>query len=270
MFAAPTMVKMLVTYPDIDKYDLSSLKCLNYGGGPMYVEDLKEAVRKLPNCLVQLYGQAEAPMTISYLRKEEHVLEGTEEQMERLKSAGIPRTDVEVKVFDENDNEVPRGTMGEVVVKGEVVMAGYWNDPEATKETLKHGWLHTGDLGKTDKRDYVYLLDRAKDMVISGGENIYTREVEDVILRHPAVHEVAVFGVPDDKWGEAIKAIVSLKPVMKASEEELIDFCKQSLASYKKPKSVEFIDELPKNPYGKILKRKLREKYWKGQERRIR
>lgn len=160
--------------------------------------------------------------------------------------------------------------MGEIVVRGEVVMAGYWKNPEATKETLRHGWLHTGDLGKMDERGYVYLLDRAKDMVISGGENIYTREVEDVIVRHPAVHEVAVFGVPDDKWGEAIKAVVSLKPGMKASEEEIIDFCRQNLASFKKPKSVELINELPKNPYGKILKRDLREKYWKGQERRIR
>lgn len=270
MFAAPTMIKMLVAYPDIDRYDLSSLKCLNYGGGPMYVEDLKEAVRKLPDCLVQLYGQAEAPMTISYLREKEHVLEGTEEQMERLKSAGIPRTDVEVKVFDENDNEVPRGNMGEIVVRGGVVMAGYWKNSEATKETLRHGWLHTGDVGKMDENDYIYLLDRAKDMVISGGENIYTREVEDVILCHPAVREVTVFGVPDDRWGESVKAIVSLKPGMKASEQEIIDFCKQNLASYKKPKSVEFIDDLPKNPYGKILKRELREKYWEGQERRIR
>jgi len=270
MFAAPTMVKMLVTYPNLDRYDLSSLKCLNYGGGPMYVEDLKEAMRKLPDCLVQLYGQAEAPMTISYLRKEEHVLEGTEDQMERLKSAGIPRTDVEIKVFDANGNEVPGGTIGGVVVRGDVVMAGYWKDPEATRETLRHGWLHTGDLGKIDERGYIYLSDRTKDMVISGGENIYTREVEDVILRHPAIHEVAVFGVPDDKWGEAIRAVVSLKPGMKASGQEIIDFCKQNLASYKKPKFVEFIDEIPKNIYGKILKRELREKYWEGYERRIR
>lgn len=270
MFVAPTMVKMLVTYPDIGKYDLSSLKCLNYGGGPMYVEDLKEAMRKLPYCLVQLYGQGEAPMTISYLRKEEHVLDGTEEQMERLKSAGIARTDVEVKVFDENNNEVPRETMGEIVVRGEVVMKGYYKNPEANEETLRGGWLHTGDVGKMDERDYIYLLDRSKDMVISGGENIYTREVEEIILCHPAVHEVAVIGVPDDKWGEALKAIVSLKTGMKASEEEIIDFCKQNLASYKKPKSVEFIDELPKNPYGKILKKELREKYWIGQKRRIR
>jgi len=270
MFAAPTMVKMLVTWPGIHNYDLSSLKCLNYGGGPMYVQDLKEAMRKLPNCLVQLYGQAESPMTISYLRKEEHLLEGTPEQMERLKSAGIPRTDVEVKVFDENDNELPPGEMGEIVVRGEVVMKGYWKNPEATEETLRGGWLHTGDLGKMDEKGYVYLLDRSKDMVISGGENIYPREVEEVILRHPTVHEVAVIGVPDDKWGEALKAIVSLKRGAKATEEEIIDFCKRNLASYKKPKSVEFIDELPKNPYGKILKRELREKYWKGQERRIR
>lgn len=270
MFIAPTMVKILVTYPDIDRYNLNSLKCLIYGGGPMYVEDIKEALRKLPNCLVQLYGQAEAPMTISYLRKKEHVLEGTEAQVERLKSAGIPRTDVEVKVIDENDNEVPRGKVGEIAVRGDVVMAGYWKDPEATEETLRHGWLHTGDLGKMDENDYIYLLDRAKEMVISGGENIYTREVEEIILSHPAVHEVAVFGVPDDKWGEAVKAIVSLKAGMKVSEREIIDFCKQNLASYKKPKSVEFINGLPKNAYGKVLKRELKEKYWKGEERRIR
>jgi len=270
MFAAPTMVKMLVSYPDIGKYDLSSLKCLNYGGGPMYVEDLKEAVRKLPNCLVQLYGQAECPMTISYLRKEEHVPEGTADQTERLKSAGIPRTDVVVKVFDKNDSELPPGEIGEIVVRGEEVMPGYWKNPEATRETLRNRWLHTGDIGKMDERGYVYLLDRSKDMVISGGENIYPREIEEVILRHPAIHEVVVIGVPDEIWGEAIKAIVSTKPGMKTSEREIIDFCKQNLASYKKPKSVEFIDELPKNPYGKILKRELREKYWIGQERRIR
>ena len=269
MFAAPTMVKTLVTWPRIDNYDLNSLRCLIYGGAPMYVEDLKEAMRKLGKCLVQLYGQAEAPMTISYLRKEEHMLEGTEEEMGRLKSAGIPRTDVEVKVLDENDNEVPLGTVGEVVVKGEVVMKGYWKNPEATTGTLRHGWLHTGDLGKMDERGYVYLLDRSKDMVISGGENIYCREIEDVIVHHPAIYEVAVIGVPDDKWGEAVKAIVSLKLGMKASEQEIINFCKQNLASYKKPKSVDFIDELPKNPYGKILKKDLKERYWRGQERRI-
>lgn len=270
MFMAPAMIKRLVTSPEIDQYDLSSLRCIHYGGAPIYVEDLKAAVRKLGQVLVQLFGQAESPMTISYLRKEEHLLEGTEEEMKRLTSAGIPRTDVEVKIFDENDHELPPGEMGEIVVRGEVVMKGYWRNPKATAETLRSGWLHTGDLGVMDDRGYVYILDRAKDMIISGGENIYSREIEDVILKHPAVHEVAVIGVPDETWGEAIKAIVALKQGQKATQEEIITFCKKHMASFKKPKSVEFIEEIPKNPYGKVLKRELREKYWAGEARRVR
>jgi len=270
MFVAPAMIKRLITSPEIDQYDLRSIKCINYGGAPIYEEDLKAAVRKLGQVFVQLFGQAESPMTISYLRSEEHLLEGTEEQMRRLTSAGIPRTDLEVKIFDLNDQELPPGEMGEIVVRGEVVMKGYWRNPEATAETLRGGWLHTGDLGIMDERGYVYILDRAKDMIISGGENIYSREIEDIILKHPAVYEVAVIGVPDEKWGESIKAIVSLKEGQKATGEEIIDFCKQHLASYKKPKSVDFIDAIPKNPYGKVLKRDLREKYWAGEARRVR
>jgi acyl-CoA synthetase (AMP-forming)/AMP-acid ligase II len=270
MFLAPAMIKRLVTSPEVDQYDLSSIKCINYGGAPIYEEDLKEAVRKMGQVFVQLFGQAESPMTISYLRKEEHLLEGTEEQMRRLTSAGIPRTDLEVKIFDFNDKELPPGEMGEIVVRGEVVMKGYWRNPEATAETLRGGWLHTGDLGIMDEKGYVYILDRAKDMIISGGENIYSREIEDVILKHPAVYEVAVIGVPDEKWGESVKAIVALRPGHKATGEELINFCKEHLASYKKPKSVDFIDAIPKNPYGKVLKRELREKYWAGEARRVR
>ncbi len=270
MFMAPAMIKRLVTTPEIDHYGLSSLKCIHYGGAPIYEEDLKAAVRKLGQVLVQLFGQAESPMTISYLRKEEHLLDGTAEQMKRLTSAGIPRTDVEVKIFDSNDKELPSEEMGEIVVRGEVVMKGYWKNPEATAETLRGGWLHTGDLGIMDERGYVYILDRAKDMIISGGENIYSREIEDVILRHPAVFEVAVIGIPDEKWGESIKAFVALKEGQQAAEEEIINFCKDHMASYKKPKSVEFIDSIPKNPYGKVMKRELREKYWSGAARRIR
>jgi acyl-CoA synthetase (AMP-forming)/AMP-acid ligase II len=270
MFAAPAMIKRLVTSPEMDQYDLRSIKCIHYGGAPIYIEDLKEAVKKMGQVFVQLFGQAESPMTISYLRKEEHLLEGTEEQMRRLASAGIPRTDVEVKIFDENDKELPPGKMGEIVVRGEVVMKGYWRNPQATAETLRRGWLHTGDLGIMDERGYVYILDRAKDMIISGGENIYSREIEDVILKHPAVHEVAVIGVPDETWGEAIKAIVALKPGQNVAPEEIVNFCKGYLASYKKPKSVEFIPDIPKNPYGKVLKRELREKYWAREARRVR
>jgi acyl-CoA synthetase (AMP-forming)/AMP-acid ligase II len=270
MFMAPAMIKRLIISHEIDNYDLSSLKCIHYGGAPIYIEDMKAAVKKLGQVFVQLLGQGESPMTISYLRKEEHLLEGTEEQMKRLTSAGIPRTDVEVKIFDENDHELPSGKMGEIVVRGEVVMKGYWNNPKATTETLRGGWLHTGDLGIMDEKGYVYILDRAKDMIISGGENIYSREIEDIILLHPAVHEVAVIGIPDEKWGESVKAFVALKKESKATEEEIINFCKKYLASYKKPKSVEFIDEIPKNNYGKVLKRALREKYWLGETRRVR
>ncbi len=224
MFMAPAMIKRLITSPEIDQYDLSSLKCIHYGGAPIYEEDLKAAVKKMGQVFVQLFGQAESPMTISYLRKEEHLLEGTEEQMKRLTSAGIPRTDLEVKIFDENDQELPPGKMGEIVVRGEVVMKGYWRNPKATAETLRGGWLHTGDLGVMDEKGYVYILDRAKDMIISGGENIYSREIEDVILQHPAVHEVAVIGVPDETWGEAIKAIVALKQVKRLRKKRLSIF----------------------------------------------
>jgi acyl-CoA synthetase (AMP-forming)/AMP-acid ligase II len=270
MFMAPAMIKRLITSPEIDHYDLRSLTCIHYGGAPIYVEDLKAAVRKLGQIFVQLFGQGESPMTISYLCREEHLQEGTEEQLKRLTSAGIPRTDLEVQVFDEYDQGLPPGKMGEIVVRGEVVMKGYWRNPKATAETLRGGWLHTGDLGVMDEKGYVYILDRAKDMIISGGENIYSREIEDVILLHPAVHEVAVIGVPDETWGEAVKAIVSLKKGQNATEEEIIHFCKGHLASYKKPKSVEFIDEIPKNPYGKVLKKELREEYWEGEARRVR
>lgn len=261
MFAAPTMVKRLVTDPDIDKYDLSSLRALIYGGAPMYVEDLKEAIRKLGKCLVQLYGQGECPMTLSYFRQEEHLLEGTERQLKRLASAGIPRTDVELKIVDEDGNELPPGRMGDIVARAEEVMLGYWKQPEATAQTLKGGWLHTGDMGMLDDDGYLYIMDRSKDLVISGGENIYPREVEEVILRHPAVHEVAVVGVRDDYWGEKLVAVVSLKKGRTATAEDIINICKDNMASYKKPKIVHFVDDLPKNSYGKILKREIRERF---------
>ena len=268
-FLTPTMINMLINSPYIDRYDLSSLRCIVYGGSPMYVEDLKRAIRKLGKVFVQIYGQGEAPMTISYLRREEHIVDGTEKEMARLMSAGIPRTDVEVKIFDENDRELSSGQIGEIVVRGDVVMKGYWNKPEETAETLRGGWLHTGDLGMMDENGYLYIMDRKKDMIISGGMNIYPREIEEVILRHPAVYEVAVIGVPDPLWGESVKAIVVLREGAKVTEEEIINFCKEHMASFKKPKSVEFVESLPKSAYGKILKKELRDKYWQGKERKV-
>ena len=269
MFAAPTMIKRLIDSPAIDRYDHSSLKYLNYGGAPMLVEDLMDAMRKLGPCLVQLYGQAESPMTITYLSHDDHVLDGDSDQMKRLASAGIPRTDVEVKIVDPDGNELPPGETGEIVTRSDLVMKGYWRAPEATAEALRDGWLHTGDMGYMDERGYLFLMDRSKDMIISGGENIYPREIEEVIVGHPAVREVAVIGVPDPQWGEEIKAIVSLVPGSNVTEIELVDFCTEHIARYKKPRSVEFVDELPKNNYGKIVKRELREKYWKGRTSRV-
>ena len=218
---------------------------------------------------MQLYGQGEAAMTISYLPHRDHVFEGSAKKEKRLASAGIPRTDVEVKIFDQEDNELPPGKIGNIVTRSDLVMKGYWRNPEATEATIRGGWLDTGDMGYLDENGFLFIMDRSKDMIISGGENIYPREIEEVLIQHPAVREVSVIGVPDARWGEAIKAVVALVPDHRAAEQELIAFCKENIASYKKPKSVDFIEELPKNNYGKILKRELRAGYWEGQDRKV-
>ena len=263
------MIKRLLDCPAFERYDLSSLKALMYGGAPMLVNDLTNAMEKLGPCLVQLYGQGESPMTITYLSHEDHILDGTPEQMKRLGSAGYARTGVEIAVVDAHDTPLPAGQMGEIVTRSDLVMKGYWNNPQDTEETLRNGWLHTGDVGYLDERGYLFLMDRSKDMIISGGENIYPREIEEAIIQHPAVREVAVIGIPDAEWGEAIKAVVALVPGGSATEEELIAFCKEQIASYKKPKSIDFIDELPKNNYGKIVKRELRDRYWSDHRRQV-
>ena len=269
MFAAPTMVKRLLDHPAVDRFDHGSLSAVIYGGGPMLVDDLTKAMEKLGPCLVQLYGQGESPMTITYLPHRDHVLAGDADQMKRLGAAGIPRTDVEVRIHDKDENEVPCGEMGEVVTRSDLVMKGYWRNPEATAETLRNGWLHTGDMGYMDERGYLFLMDRSKDMIISGGENIYPREIEEVIIQHPAVAEVAIIGVPDPEWGEAIVAVVAVTPNLEVTEAELLEFCQNHIASYKKPKSIDFVAELPKNNYGKIVKNELREKYWQERERKV-
>jgi acyl-CoA synthetase (AMP-forming)/AMP-acid ligase II len=269
MFAAPAMVKMMVDHPAVGQYDHSCLRSVVYGGAPMLVEDLKEAVEKLGPCLVQLYGQGESPMTITYLPHRDHVFEGSPERQRRLASAGICRTDVEVKIFDPDDNELAPGEIGNIVTRSDLVMKGYWRNPDATAATIRNGWLDTGDMGYIDDKGYLFIMDRSKDMIISGGENIYPREIEEVLIMHPAVREVSVIGIPDAQWGEAIKAVVALAPGQKSSENELIAFCKDHIASYKKPKSVDFVAKLPKNNYGKILKRELRAVYWKNKDRKV-
>ncbi len=267
-FLAPTQIKMLLGTRDRD-YDLGGLRCITYGGGPMYVEDLQAAVATFGPVLVQIYGQGEAPMTISYLRSKEHLAGGDTAAEQHLSSTGIPRTDVEVRVVNDAEQEVAAGTIGEIVARGDIVMAGYWNRPEATAEALRGGWLHTGDLGMLDDQGYLFILDRKKDMIISGGNNIYPREIEEVLLTHPAVFEVAIVGVPDPLWGESVKALVVLQPGTTTSEDELIEYCRAHLASYKKPRTVEFVEALPKSAYGKVLKRELRQAYWEGRARQV-
>jgi acyl-CoA synthetase (AMP-forming)/AMP-acid ligase II len=263
----PTQIKMLLNYSELEKWDLSSLKWVVYGGAHMYVADLKEALRRIGQVFVQLYGLGETPMTGTYLRVQEHTTEGPEAK--RLASCGHARSGIEVRVLGENGQEVTRGEMGEICIRGPSVMKGYWERPEETAEVIQGGWLHTADLGYMDERGYLYILDRTKDMIISGGSNIYPREVEEVLLQHSAVAEVCVFGVPDDFWGEAVKAVVVLKQGATASAEEIIAFAGERLASYKKPKSVDFVSELPKNAIGKVPKRELRDSYWAGRGSKV-
>jgi acyl-CoA synthetase (AMP-forming)/AMP-acid ligase II len=265
----PTMLYQLVEYPGKTQYDLRSLNSIIYGGSPIAVPRLIEAIQFFGKKLVQLYGQGEAPMCISTLSKKDHIIEGPEEVVKRLNSAGKSCVNVEVRIVDKDGKDVETGEVGEVIVKGYHIMKGYWNLPEATAEVLRDGWIYTGDLGYLDSKGYIYLVDRKRDVIISGAFNIYPKEIEDVILTHPSVKEVAVIGVPDDKWGEAIKAVVVPKEGMQVAEREIIEYCRDRMASFKKPKSVEVAKELPRNPYGKILKTVLREPYWNGFDRRI-
>ena len=268
-FCAPTMLKRLVECPAVGQYDHSSMQALCYGGGPTMTPDIIKAIETFGPVLAQTYGQGETPMTISCLRQSDHEMDGTERRIERLRSAGLPRTDVEVRIWDEHDEEVRVGELGEIVTRSDVVMKGYWRNPDATAESLRNGWLHTGDVGMMDDNGYVFLLDRSKDMIVSGGENIYPRDVEEVLARHPAVREVVVIGVPNAEWGEAVKAVVAITEGASVDESELIAFCREHLAGFKRPRSVDFVDDLPKNNYGKVLKRELRSRYWKLSERTI-
>jgi acyl-CoA synthetase (AMP-forming)/AMP-acid ligase II len=260
-FLAPTMINLLMKSGEVPRFNPSRLKSIIYGGGPMYVEHLKEAIALFGNVFVQLFGQGEAPMTCTALPKAEHDVGNDPDRLRRLQSCGRELPGVEIRILDDNDHPVVTGGMGEICVRSDLVMKGYWNRPLDTAETLRNGWLHTGDVGFVDDAGYVFITDRKKDLIISGGSNIYPREVEECILTHPAVAEVSVFGVPDETWGEAVKAAVVLRAGTSASATEIIEHCRSSMASYKKPKSVEFLENLPKNQTGKILKRQLRDKF---------
>jgi acyl-CoA synthetase (AMP-forming)/AMP-acid ligase II len=267
-FMAPTQIVRMLEDFEPGRFDLSSLKAITYGGAPIYVEHLRHAIEAFGPIFVQLFGQGEAPITITGLTAAAHA-ELLASGDARIASAGQIRTDVEARAVDEEGLPVAPGEPGEVVVRGDVVMAGYWNDPDATAEALRDGWLHTGDIGAFDERGYLFLLDRAKDMIITGGNNVYPREVEEVLVEHPAVANAVVLGVPHDYWGEAVHAVVVLEPGAETTAEDIIAYCGRSLAGYKKPKAVDFVDELPVSGYGKVLRRELRERYWAGHERRV-
>ena len=259
IFAAPTMVKRLVDHPTSRSANTSNLKTIVYGGAPMYVADLKQAINLFGNKLVQIYGLGESPMTITALSKGLHAEKDHARFEERLQSAGVPQSVVEVRVVDSNDRVLPPGEIGEVIVRGDVVMCGYWENPEATETTMRNGWLHTGDMGTFDEDGFLTLKDRSKDLIISGGSNIYPREVEEVLLMHGAVQEVSVIGRPHPEWGEEVVAFVVAEDAREKMEDELDVLCLDHIARFKRPRAYFFVDSLPKNNYGKILKTELRQ-----------
>lgn len=259
LFAAPTMVSRLINHPAAGSADTAGLKTLIYGGGAMYVSDLKRALELLGPKLYQLYGQGESPMTITGLDKGLHADRSHPRWEERLGSTGIARTGVAVKVVGDNGSGLPSGEVGEIVTSSDCVMNGYWNNPEADARTLRNGWLWTGDLGSMDADGFVTIKDRSKDMIISGGTNIYPREIEEVLLTHPGVLEAAVVSRAHPDWGEEAIAFVVRRENAEVGETELDRLCLDNIARFKRPKGYRFVASLPKNNYGKVLKTELRE-----------
>ncbi len=265
-----TMLNWMMAVDNFADYDLSSLRNIQYGGGPMPHSVVKAALAAFPCTLIQGYGQTEG-MTMSFLSQEDHANAIAGIHPERLSSCGREGFMTTIKLVDREGEPVPRDgvTPGEILVQSEANMVGYWQRPDLTADTLRDGWMYTGDVAVWDEDGYIFIVDRAKDMIISGGENIYSTQVEAAIHQHPAVLESAVFGVPDAEWGESVKAVVVLKPGMQATEQDIIAAASEHLASYQKPRSVDFVDSLPKAPTGKILKRELRDPYWNQGERKV-
>jgi acyl-CoA synthetase (AMP-forming)/AMP-acid ligase II len=262
MDSVPTHLAAMLNLPDLKKYDISSLQFFWYGGSPMPQEVLKKGMEVFGPIFAQGFGQSESGPAISHLSKDDHnVLDKPAKEQKKLASAGRPDIGVQARIVGEKGDDLGPGEVGEIVVRSKQTMVEYWKKPKETKATLVNGWLHTGDMGYYDEEGYIYIADRKKDMIISGGENIYPREVEEVLYRHPAVLEAAVIGIPDEYWVEKVHAVVALKKGKEATVDEIKAFCKKHVAGYKTPKSIDFVDALPKNAAGKILKRELRDKY---------
>ena len=262
MFAAPTIVKRLVDHAEqtslTPKACALAFKTIVYGGAPMYAADIQRALRIMGSRFVQIYGQGESPMVGTALSRF-HLSDTTHpEHAQRLASIGVAQTPVQIRITDEQGHDLPLGEVGEVLIKGDSVMGGYWRNPEATQAAIRDGWLFTGDMGCLDAHGFLTLKDRSKDLIISGGSNVYPREVEEVLLQAPGVSEVAVVGVPDPEWGEVIVAFVVLQQGSAVSAQDLDTYCLNEIARFKRPKRYELVDSLPKNNYGKVLKTELR------------
>src|SRR6266700_4409267 len=266
----PTMINVLLHTPEVDSYDVSSLRTLIYAASPMPVELLKQGLSKWGQIFVQGYGMTEAAPILTILPKSDHLLDGAPEQVHRLSSCGKQVLGVEVRVVTARGEDVQPGEIGEIIARGPNVMQGYWRQPEATTTALRDGWMHTGDLATVDEEHYVSIIDRAKDMIISGGENIYSVEVEQALYTHPAVLEVAVIGIPDEYWGESVHAIVVCKPGRQVSSDELIAHARTRISGYKVPREHFWTEvDAARSGAGKILKRELREPYWSGKRRNV-
>jgi acyl-CoA synthetase (AMP-forming)/AMP-acid ligase II len=265
-----TMLNWMMADEKFSEFDISSLRNIQYGGGPMPHSVVSAALKAFPCTIIQGYGQTEG-MTMSFLSQEDHLAALQGSHPERLGSCGREGFVTTMRLADPEGNTIPRDsqTPGEILVKSEANMVGYWRRPDLTEQTIRDGWMWTGDIAVWDEDGYIFIVDRAKDMIISGGENIYSTQVEAAIHQHPAVLESAVFGIPDEEWGEAVKAVVVLKPGEVATESDIISAAAEHLASYQKPRSVDFVDSLPKAPTGKILKRNLRDPYWSAAEKQV-
>jgi long-chain acyl-CoA synthetase len=265
----PTMINMVVNHPEISRYDLGSLRRLVYGASPMPEAVIRKAMEVIPGVdFYQAYGQTEASPVITVMGPEYHVTAGP--NAGKLKGAGRVVAGIDLAILDDEDREVPVGEVGEICIRGDNVMLGYWNLPETTEETLRGGWLHTGDGGRLDDEGMLFIVDRVKDMIVSGGENVYSAETEQAVYAHPAVAECAVIGIPHESWGEQVHAVVRLKDGYSLTAQDLIEHCKSLIAGYKCPKSIEFREEpLPLSGAGKILKKDLRAPYWAGQDRNV-
>jgi acyl-CoA synthetase (AMP-forming)/AMP-acid ligase II len=268
----PTMLNLMVNHPEVAKFDYSSLRVLLSGGAPIAPEVVRKIVETFKCDYIQTYGMTETSpyLTLSILK--DHLRELSYEDQLRFKSkTGREFIGVELKVVNDKGEEIKKDEkeVGEIIVKGDIVTKGYWKLPEETEKSIKNGWLYTGDMAVMDEEGYVTIVDRKKDMILTGGENVYSTEVENVLYMHPDILECAVVGVPDEKWGEAVKGIVVLKPGHNANEQEIIQFCKDRSAHYKAPKSIDFIDALPRTGSGKIHKKGLRDQYWAGYEKKV-